>query len=803
MDSGPGARPTEVTVREAEARFRTIFQRAAVGVAVVDVERTIIDANPALCKMLGYELYELKGMDWEAIIHPEDEARNKAAYLELLAGLTDSHQAEVRFSTKEGVARRGHMTISVVRDADLSPSSIVALLEDITERREMEEKLRLTEREVSTLLDSIPAYAFLKDTRGRFMTANRRFCDVVGFSKSEIVGKTDYDITSRALADKYAADDNRVLTTGEAIHWEGPWAERGKAMVAETTKLPLKGERGRILGIIGLVYDITERKTMEAALLESERRYRTLFEECPVALMVEDFSVAKAELDVMARRGIRSLREHLAANPGEVKRLVGKVKLIDANAALVRLYEAGGKGELNNLYQILSEEAVAGFVDRFVALAEGRREFETETQNKTLREKLIPVVVRYIIPPGSEKTYSRVIVSVTDLTQIKKNEEALRSSEEKYRELVENARSIILKQDMKGRILSINEYGEEFFGFPEKELIGKGVVGTIAPKTESTGRDLGTLIEDIYAHPESYANSVNENTKKDGTRVWVHWSNNVAKDTGGEPIILSVGTDITDRKIMEEDLKRYSTKLEEMVKERTRELNESNRQLLKAERLAAIGSVAAQVGHDLRSPLTAVRTDLFYLQNVLPERERRKLQGVLKSMDESLVHANGIIADLFDFSKKTKLKMKELDLGRVVRSALRQVSVPAHVRIVTKPFPEAPVSGDSTYLVRIFQNIIFNAIDAMPKGGTLTIGMVVHQRTVVLSFADTGQGISKENMGKLFTPFFTTKPKGTGLGLAICKRLVEAHRGTISVDSEPGKGTTFTLTFPISWHPSG
>jgi PAS domain S-box-containing protein len=799
---GPEANPTEAVVVEAEARFRAVFERAAVGVAVVDLEHMVREANPALCRMLGYEPEELKGMDWEVIIQPDDAARNKAAYLELLAGLTDSLQAEVRFGRKDGAVRRGHITISVVRGADLSPSSIVALLEDITERREVEDKLRLTEREVSTLLDSIPAYAFLKDTQGRFITANRKFCDAVGMARADLVGKTDYDITSKALADKYAADDARVLSTGEAIHWEGPWAERGKAMVAETTKLPLKGERGRILGIIGLVYDITERKTMEAALLESEKRYKTLFEESPIALMVEDFSSVKAELDFMARGGVRSLRDYLASHPPDVKRLVEKVRLVDANAASVRLFEAEGKGDLNSLYQILSEEALAGFVNRFVALAEGRTEFETETVNRTLSGKLIPVIVRYIVPPGSEKTYSRIIVSVTDLSRIREDEEALRSSEEKYRELVENARSVILKQDLQGRIISCNEFCEEFFGFAREELLGRSVIGTIAPETESTGRDLRSLISDIYAHPGKYANNVNENLKKDGTRVWMHWSNSVVKDVDGKHIVLSVGMDITDRKIMEEDLKRYSGKLEEMVKERTRELNDSNRQLLKAERLAAIGSVAAQVGHDLRSPLTAVRTNLFYVQNVLPAKERRKLEGVLKSMDDSLAHANGIITDLFDYSKKTKLKMEELDLGGVLGSALRQVSFPAEVKLVTKPFPEAPVSGDSTHLVRIFQNIIFNAIDAMPKGGTLTISLVVRNRKVVLSFADTGQGISKDNMAKLFTPFFTTKPKGTGLGLAICKRLVEAHRGTISVASKLGRGTTFSLSFPISKGPS-
>ncbi len=685
--------PPEAVFREAEEKLRAIFEAAAVGVAVVDVSQTILDANPALCKMLGYKAEELKGLDWSIVIHSEEVSASKGPYHELLAGLRDNYRSEVRFHTKKGDSRRGLLTISVVRALDLSPTSIVATLEDITERSQMEERARLTEREVSTLLDSIPAYAFLKDKEGRFMMANKRFCDIYGVTKSELVGKTDYDITTRAIADKYAADDRKVLSTGEPFHWEGYWTTRGRAMFAETTKLPLKGERGRILGIIGLVYDVTERQRIEAALAESEARYRALFEESPTPMMVEDFSSVKSELDVLKKKGIPWLRNYLTSNRKETKRLVGMVKLLEANDAVTRLFEAGDKRELVNLYQILSDDAMSGFVDRLVALAEGRSEFQTETVNKTLKGTPVPVVVRYIIPPGSAKTYSRIIVSLTDLTQIRKGEQAIRASEEKYRELVENARSVILKQDMNGRILSCNEYGEEFFGFREEELLGRSVVGTIVPRTESGGRDLATLVRNIYAHPAKYANNVNENVKKDGTRVWMHWSNSVATDADGSPVILSVGTDITDRKLMEEDLKMYSTRLEEMVKERTRKLNDSNKQLLQAERLAAIGSVAAQVGHDLRSPLTAMRTNLYYVRNVLHPAERRRLDKVLASMDESIEHANRIIADLFDFSKKTKLKTEELDLGEVVRTALQHISIPKSVALEMEDTPGASSGG--------------------------------------------------------------------------------------------------------------
>jgi PAS domain S-box-containing protein len=794
---GLDERQIESMLQDSQARFAAVFDRAAIGIALVGIDEVIIEGNPALARMLGYDARELKGKSWKDLIDPGDASLHKAAYTELLAGLKDSHQAEVRFQPRTGKLRQGRVTVSVVRGPDLAPGYIVALLEDITERKEMEDRLKLTEREVSTLLDSIPAYAFLKDAQGRFITANRKFCDAAGVSRSEIAGKTDYDITSRSLADRYAEEDRRVLTTGEPVFWDGPWAERGRAMSVETTKLPLKGERGRIIGVIGLVYDITERQRMEEALRESEENYRALFEESPVALLIEDFSAVKATLDSMAGKGIPALRRCLSGHPEEIRALVGKVKLLDANSATVRLFEAEQKEELDNLYRILSDEAIDGFVDRFVALAEGRREFEVETVNKTLKGRPIQVVVRYIVPPGSERTYSRVIVSIVDLTRIKKDEEALRQSEEQYRELVEYARSIIIKQDREGRILSFNEYAEEFFGFEEEEIIGKGIVGTIVPERESTGRDLKPLIEDIFARPEKYANNVNENMRKDGSRVWVHWSNRVAKDPDGRTVVVSVGTDITDRKLMEEDLMRSSSRLEELVGERTKELNETNRQLLKAERMAAIGSVAAQVGHDLRNPLTAVRTNLFYVEGVLPAAEKKKLSSTFRSMDESISYANRIISDLFDYSKKAKLKSELLELGDAIGGTLKRVSLPGGVKVVTHFVPDAYISGDISYLTRVFQNLIFNASDAMAGGGTLTIKTEIVGSKVVASFKDTGAGISKENMGKLFTPFFTTKAKGTGLGLSICQRLVEAHHGRIAVDSEVGKGTTFTLYFPL------
>ncbi|MCX7914661.1 MAG: PAS domain-containing protein, partial [Thermodesulfovibrionales bacterium] len=173
-----------------------------------------------------------------------------------------------------------------------------------------------------------------------------------------------------------------------------------------------------------------------------------------------------------------------------------------------------------------------------------------------------------------------------DITELKKSEEALRESEKKYREVVDNATSVILRWSFDGDIIFINKFGEAFFGFSPGELIGRNVIGTIVPETETTGRDLKELISSICQNTEKFEYNINENVKKNGERVWIFWVNKVIYDEQGKPKeILSIGTDITELKEAHEELKKYKEHLEELVHERTRELEEANEKLKELDRL--------------------------------------------------------------------------------------------------------------------------------------------------------------------------------------------------------------------------
>ncbi|MGC9094790.1 MAG: GAF domain-containing protein [Candidatus Bathyarchaeia archaeon] len=244
-------------------------------------------------------------------------------------------------------------------------------------------------------------------------------------------------------------------------------------------------------------------------------------------------------------------------------------------------------------------------------------------------------------------------------------------------------------------------------------------------------------------------------------------------------------------------LEEYADQLEQKVEERTRELKKSQEQLLKTQRLAVIGELAGMVGHDLRNPLTSIAGAQYYLKKRLNLEANDKIREMLELIEKNIAYANKIINDLLDYSREIELELIEKTPKSLVAEALSLVEIPKNIEIKDFTTHNPKIKVDPEKIKRVFTNIIKNAVEAMPKGGTLTIkSRKVHDK-VEISFTDTGVGMSKETLAKLWTPLFTTKAKGMGFGLPICKRFVEAHKGCITAESTPGKGTTFTVTIPI------
>jgi signal transduction histidine kinase len=218
--------------------------------------------------------------------------------------------------------------------------------------------------------------------------------------------------------------------------------------------------------------------------------------------------------------------------------------------------------------------------------------------------------------------------------------------------------------------------------------------------------------------------------------------------------------------------------------------------LLKSEKFAAIGELATMVAHDLRNPLQGISNAIYYLTGKLNQEMDKNIMGMLELIKNNVKYSDKIVRDLLDYSRDVQLDLTEIALKSVMEESFSLIEVPKNVRVIKEIPDELTAEIDVETMKRVFVNVIRNAVDAMPEGGTLTIGSKESEGNIELTFKDTGVGMSKETLERLFTPLFTTKAKGMGFGLAICKRVIEAHGGTISVESEIGKGTTFTAAIP-------
>ena len=256
-------------------------------------------------------------------------------------------------------------------------------------------------------------------------------------------------------------------------------------------------------------------------------------------------------------------------------------------------------------------------------------------------------------------------------------------------------------------------------------------------------------------------------------------------------------------------LEQANRNLEMRVFERTEAVEQANAQLLDAqnqlirtEKMAAIGELSAGVAHDLRNPLGAIRNGVYFLKarmaktNLLATEPR--VSESLSIMDDCVTQCDKIITDLLFFARISAPAYSPMLLKGALDSTVETVGTPEGLTVI-KEFDdeEVELEGDYDQLVRVFSNLAVNAQEAMPKGGVLTIGVQREGPAVAITFADTGSGLSPEELDKVFNPLYTTKIHGTGLGLAVCQQIIAKHNGKLEVDSQLGVGTTFTVTLPL------
>jgi PAS domain S-box-containing protein len=434
----------------------------------------------------------------------------------------------------------------------------------------------------------------------------------------------------------------------------------------------------------------------------------------------------------------------------------------------------------------------------------GHSSFESVRKRKDGSLIHVDISTRLILNGQGRVKY--ILSSKRDITDRKLGEEAQQGSDFRYRRLFESAKDGILILDAdSGRIVDVNPYLLELLGFSKEELRGRELW------------EIGAF-KDIVASKMAFAELQQrgylryENLPlqdREGIVRHVEFVSN-GYLAGKNRVIQCNIRDITERKLAEEELLQTNQSLKEALADlqtRTHELASMTQQLWQASKLATMGELAASVAHELNNPLATISLHAEVLVGQLAADDPNRKSLLL--IEQEVARMAALVSNLLLFSRRSHQQISTVNVAEELKNSLELINYHfrSHsINVVTDLGNDLPsIQADTQQLRQVFLNLLTNASDAMPNGGTLTVrakqqALENGAPAVMIEFSDSGVGIEPEDLPKLWEPFFTTKPegKGTGLGLPICRRTVEEHRGTIDIESLPGRGTTVRLVLPAT-----
>ncbi|MGR9012974.1 MAG: PAS domain S-box protein [Gammaproteobacteria bacterium] len=431
----------------------------------------------------------------------------------------------------------------------------IVLSRNITERKQMEAQALLREQEFRVLVESSPDLIFRYDKNCHRIYVNPAVARLVGRPTEALLNQSPMEakILSADDADKLMRIIRQVLSTGRPAESEVEcMGADGQLHYFHNRYAPEFSAHGKVVSVISIARDITERKQAESALRESEQRYRLVFENSPVSIWEEDFSAVKTSLDDLRKVGITDIESYFDRHPEALRQCIERVKIVDVNQAALALHGATSKEELcANLSDTFIAESFVAFRQELISLWNGETEMRSDAVVKTLAGELRDVTVHFTICPGYEDSLSRVLVSIIDITERKRAEEALIARERDFRMLAESLPDNIIRYDRKGRGVYTNRVIEKTLGIVSADMFGLKV-RELFPNGEYD--DYGQILDNVLANGEN-GEIERKVFDRDGAER-IHNIRIVAEyGENGEVIgALTIGRDITERKQTEQRL---------------------------------------------------------------------------------------------------------------------------------------------------------------------------------------------------------------------------------------------------------
>jgi two-component system cell cycle sensor histidine kinase/response regulator CckA len=665
-------------------------------------------------------------------------------------------------------------SIAKMKDKDKTKEQLIAelaeLRQSIAELEALEKELKLTEEALGEskdryrdIFENVSDLLYFHDLEGNFIETNPAWKKEYGFNDDDLANLSLSDLIPESYEYQFEDYLKRVKEKGKDEGFMRVMTKDGRERVIEYRNSLIYDPTGPI-GVRGLARDFTEGVHAGEALLESEQKYRTILE-----------TIEEGYYEVDIDGNFTFFNDSMCKILG-----YPKDELLGMNNRQYMDRENAKK-----MYQVFN---------RVYNTGKPNKGFDWQFTRKDGTKRYVETSVSLMKDAEGQRIGFRGILR--DVTDRKLGEEALKESEEKYRTLFEDSLEA-MSLTQQGKIVDVNPAWLRLHGFEDKrEVIGMDIIDVIHPE------DKRILVERRRMWPKLKERVYQlRDVRKDGSVVDVEvYSSGIS--LGGKDAILATLHDITERKRAEEE---------------KRDLEEKLRH---SEKMEAIGTLAGGVAHDLNNILSGLVSYPELVLMDLPEDSH--LRRPILTMQKSGQKATAIVQDLLTLARRGVAVTEVVNLSTIVSEYLISPECGKlkefHPNVKLQTDLEAdllPILGSPVHLSKTVMNLVSNAAEAMPSGGTIFISTenrhadspirgydrVEKGDYVILTVSDSGIGIPAEDIGKIFEPFYTKKAmgrSGTGLGMAVVWGTVKDHKGYIDVQSREGKGTTFTLYFPVT-----
>ena len=379
-------------------------------------------------------------------------------------------------------------------------------------------------------------------------------------------------------------------------------------------------------------------------------------------------------------------------------------------------------------------------------------------------------------------------------------ETKLRESEGKFRNLIENLPDAIfvyrIGNTNPGEILDVNPAAERQTGYSRDELIGLNLIKDLV--TRKVGKT-----QLVKRKKELFKGSTiqfkERKLHKDGSKYWTEGLI-TGIIYGNERVALSLNRNITEKMQAEEQIKNQNVLLDKAVQKKQQEMESLMERLIRQEKLATVGKISGNIAHELRNPLSAIKQSIFFLNRILEKNRSEscgsKVKEHLELINKEIDESERVISDMLQSTKINPLEKERTDLGSIILEVFDRRPIEKNIKLNINLHPEPfLIWADPLQMRQVFTNLLTNAAQAISKDGIITVSakMANSSKKHLINIQDNGPGIAPDNLGKVFEPLYTSKPKGIGLGLSLCKQIIENHGGTITMTSKEGKGTTVNI----------